>query len=132
MARPAWLKPPYESPCISFGAFVTLTNVGAAYDTVTAARGLGIAEVDFTNIAQVDWGVSVSKVGTGTQDWQLWNETDSVELGVLSDAGAAGNKLLAGTITTGLPTGIKRVRVRARSSVAADDPLYFGGWLRLS
>jgi len=132
MTRPNWLTPPYEPPSVSLGGLATLTNVGASYDAVNVSRGLGIVEIDFTNVSRIDWGVFVNKVGTGTQDWQLWNLTDSAELGVLSDSGATGAKELTGAITSGIPTGIKRVRIRARSSVATDDPVYYGGWVRCS
>ena len=129
---PFWMVPLYQPIIIALGGFITLTNVGASYDTTNAARGLGVVQVDFTNSARIDWGVSVNKIGTGTQDWQLWNESDSVELGVISDAGGAGNKSLTGAITTGLPTGVKIIRIRVKSSVSADDPLYYGGWVRIS
>lgn len=104
----------------------TLTNVGAAYDSIPASKGLGIQDVDFTGITQVLFRVRVNKVGTGTQSWQLWNETDGVQIGVIDDAAAAGdNKLLLGTFAVNL-TGVKTVRVRAKSTNAADDPVYYG------
>lgn len=121
------MKPLYRPECVTLGAFVTLTNVGAAYDTINAARGLGFAAIDMTNVTQIVFRVMVNKIGTGTQDWQLWNETDAAELGVLSDAGASGNKTLSVTISGLNLTGTKVLRVRAKSSVAADDPLYYGG-----
>jgi hypothetical protein len=104
---------------------VTLTNVGAAYDTIAAARGLGIGLLDFTGAAQCVLRVYVNKVGTGTQSWQLWNETDGAEIGVINDAGAAGIKPLQQTFTVAL-TGVKAVRVRAKSTVSGDDPVFFG------
>lgn len=129
--RPAWMKPLYEGITVSLGGTVTLTNVGAAYDSTNNARGLGHALIDFTNVTSIEMRVACNKVGTGTQDWQLWNETDGTEVGVISDAGAAGNKLLSGTIAVNL-SGLKLVRVRARSSVAADDPIYYGSCLLLT
>lgn len=117
---------------VSMGGYNVVTNVGASYDAVNPSRGLGWAEIDFTGCTRIDVGVSVNKIGTGTQDWQLWNETNAAELLVLSDAGAAGNKVLTGNLTLGLPTGVKRVRWRAKSSVATDDPVWYGGWIRVS
>jgi hypothetical protein len=128
---PPWMTPPYQAIPVSLGGHVVLTNVGASYDAVAAARGLGAALVDFTNITAVDFAVSVNKVGTGTQSWQLWNETDGAEIGVINDAAGAGERVLTATFTTGLPTGIKRVRVRVKSTTAADDPVYYGASILL-
>jgi hypothetical protein len=117
---------------ISLGGFATLTNIGAAYDTIQASRGLGIALVNFTGVESIDFRVGVNKIGTGTQSWQLWNQTDAAEIGVIDDAGAASEKFLSTTINGGaIPTGIKLVRVRAKSTVAADDPVFGGATLLL-
>lgn len=105
---------------------VTLTNVGANYDTTAASRGLGIQDIDFTGIAQVVFRVRVNKIGTGTQSWQLWNETDGAEIARIDDAAAAGdNKNLVTTVVVAL-IGVKTVRVRAKSTVAGDDPVFYG------
>ena len=105
---------------------IALTNVGTAYDAITASRGLGLQRIDFTGVSQVAFDVLVNKVGTGTQNWQLWNVTDGTEIGVIADSGAAGdNKLLAGTFAVAL-TGEKVCRVRAKSTVAGDDPVFYG------
>jgi len=132
MARPNWQNPLYEPVSVALGAFVTLTNVGASYDAISAARGLGFALIDFTNVARVEFIVQCNKIGTGTQSWQLWNETDSSQLAVIDDAGAAGNKVLSVVNNAPGLTGLKRVRVRALSTVAADDPLYYGACVLLS
>lgn len=131
MTRPPWLHPLYDPQPVSLGGYVVLTNIAAAYDGTNAQRGLGCAYVDFTGLAKVTFRVAVNKAGTGTQSWQLWNETDGAQLAVLDDAGAAGNKALEAVLTSGLPTGIKLVRVRAKSTVTTDDPVYFGACLLL-
>ena len=105
---------------------ITLTNVGASYDAIPASRGLGIQDLDFTGIAQVIFRVRVNKVGSGTQSWQLWNDTDGAQIAVINDAGAAGdNKLLVITQDVSL-TGVKTCRVRAKSTNSADDPVFYG------
>lgn len=126
--------PGAKSPvCVSLGGLITLTNVGSAYDGSAAAKGLGLASIDFTGCSRIDFLVNVNKVGSGTQSWQLWNVTDGAELMVIDDAGAAGdNKLLSAAKTTNLPTGVKTVRVRAKSTTAADDPVYYGGSVRVT
>lgn len=105
---------------------VTLTNVGASYDAIAASKGLGIQEIDFTGVTSVIFTVFVNKVGTGTQSWQLWNVTDASEIGVVADAGAAGDKYLSVQQGVSL-TGVKRVRIRAKSTVSTDDPVFYGG-----
>jgi hypothetical protein len=109
-----------------------LTNVGANYDTIAQARGLGVAVVNMTGITTIDFRVNVNKVGTGTQSWQLWNETDGAQIGVIDDAGASGNKTLTTTINGVSLTGKKLLRIRAKSTTAADDPVYYGAALHLS
>lgn len=120
----------YELP-VSLGGFVTLTNVGTSYDAIAASKGLGIAAISFDGVDEIEMRVAVSKIGTGTQSWQLWNVTDNTEIGVIFDAGAAGDKLLSLTITMNIPTGVKLVRMRCKSTVGADDPLYYGSALLL-
>jgi hypothetical protein len=129
--RPAWEVPPYNVTSASLGGFVTLTNVGAAYDAIPASKGLGCAELDFTNVTSLKFVVRVSKIGTGTQSWQLWNETDGTQIAVIDDAGVAADRVLTTTVSVAL-VGLKQVRVRAKSTVALDDPLYFGASCVLS
>mgnify|MGYP001586914319 CR=1 FL=1 len=108
---------------------ITLTNVGSSYDAIAASRGLGIQDIDFTGVTQVIFRVRVNKVGSGTQSWQLWNETDGAEIARIDDAAAAGdNKSLVTTVNVAL-TGIKTVRVRAKSTISADDPVFYGASL---
>jgi hypothetical protein len=118
---------------ISLGSYLVLTNIGASFDTVNALqRGLGIVEMDMTGYDSVRFTVRVNKVGTGTQEWQLWNETDASQVALISDSAAAGdNKLLTTTVTGVALTGIKTLRVRARSTVAADDPVFYGASILL-
>lgn len=104
---------------------VTLTNVGTTYDAIVASQGLGIGLLDFTGATQIVFRVKVNKIGMGTQSWQLWNITDSTQIAVLDDAGPAGVKSLEITVPVAL-TGIKAVRVRAKSTVAGDDPVFLG------
>lgn len=105
---------------------ITLTNVGSSYDAIAASRGLGIQDVDFTGIAQVVFRVRVNKVGTGTQSWQLWNDTDGTEIARIDDAGAAGDNKSLVVIANVSLIGIKTVRVRAKSTVSNDDPVFYG------
>lgn len=114
--------------CITFGGQVVLTNIGTSYDGTVASQGLGSAIVQIAGITQVIFGVRVNKVGSGTQSWQLWNDTDGAEVGVIDDAGATGIKNLSTTINFGSPlaAGIKTLRIRAKSTTGADDPVYMG------
>lgn len=110
---------------------VTLTNVGATYDAIAASKGLGFALIDFSGVSSVVFTVRYNKIGTGTLSWQLWNETDSMQIGVIDDAAAAGdNKRLQATVSVAL-TGVKEVRVRCKSTVATDDPIFYGSNVRV-
>lgn len=113
---------------ISIGSFVTLTAVGAAFDTTTASKGLGLAYVQAAGISRMEICVQVTKVGTGTQSWQLWNETDASEIIIANDAGAAADRQMIGSkdFTPPLTVGMKVVRIRAKSTVAGDSPVFRG------
>lgn len=111
---------------------ILLTNVGSTYDAIAATKGLRFAEIDFTGVTSIVFRVRCNKVGTGTISWQLWNETDGSQVGVIDDAAAAGdNKSLSVTINAGIPTGVKQVRVRCKSTVVGDDPVFYGASVRL-
>jgi hypothetical protein len=114
------------------GGYVVLTNVGASYDATAPSKGLGISSIDFTGCTQIDFIVFVNKIGTGTQSWQLLNVTDGVELILINDAAGSGDKTLSVVKTTSLPTGIKTIRVRVKSTIAADDPVYYGAAIRVT
>jgi hypothetical protein len=118
---------------ISIGGFVTLTNIGSTYDATAASQGLGIVLLQTAGVTQVMFGVRVNKVGTGTQSWQLFNETDNAEVAVIDDDGAAGIKTLSVTrdFDPPLGAGMKVARVRAKSTVAQDDPVYLGATMNL-
>jgi hypothetical protein len=118
---------------------VTLTNVGAAYDTGNDAQSFPFVYIQGAGVTRIDFEVRVRKVGTGTQDWQLWDETNGVEAigsttvtsGSLSDAGAAADRTLTGSrvFASPLAPGIRKLRVRVRSSTAADDPTFLNSSL---
>lgn len=110
---------------------IALTNVGTAYDFIAAGKGLGFAVVDMTGVTQIVLTVYCSKIGAGTISWQLFNMTDGAEIGVINDAGAVGDKTLTGTFSGLSLTGLKQLRIRCKSTVATDDPNYFGSNLRL-
>lgn len=112
---------------------ISLLNVGASYDAIAASKGLGFAEIDFTGVTSVVFRVRYNKVAAGasTISWQLWNDTDSAQIGVIDDATAAGdNKSLTATLSVAL-VGVKQVRVRCKSTVGGDDPVFYGASIRL-
>lgn len=129
LALEARVVQPLES--LSFGGYAQLTNIGATYDATNASAGLGLALIQTAGVTGGTFGLKVNKVGTGTQSWQLWNDTDSSEIAVIDDPGAAGVKALSATFSfpSALGAGLKTIRVRAKSTVAADDPHYFGATL---
>lgn len=123
---------PQETIC--FNGAQTLTNVGAAYDTLNVG---GVALVQQAGITKIVFGIRVNKIGVGTQDWQLWRTdtdgTNGAQVGVISDAGGTGVKDLNTTIDfdPALGPGLKILRVRAKSSTATDDPILLGATLLL-
>ena len=136
-ALTALVRQPLEGYCL--GGRVTLTNVGAAYDNNIDSQSLPFFYIQKAGITRLDIELRVRKIGTGTQDWQLWNDTDgtaaigpgALTTGSLSDAGGAADRTLNASRTFGSPLapGVVKLRMRCQSSVAADDPLYLGGAL---
>jgi hypothetical protein len=128
------IVPPRES--ISLGAGpVAFANIGTSYDgAADQHHGLGIAVVQAAGITRVTFGVRTKKVGIGTQSWQLWNDTDGGEIAVIDDAGAAGikNMVVQRDFAPALGEGVKVMRVRAKSTVAGDDPVYLGATVGLT
>lgn len=126
----AKIVPPLES--ISLGALVTLTNIGTTYDNSTASKGLGACRIECAGITGFEFGVFVNKIGSGTQSWQLWDQTNSAEVAVIDDAGGTGDKTLAVSQAVGpLAAGFRLLRVRAKSTTAADDPVFYGASLMI-
>jgi hypothetical protein len=120
------IEPPESYP---LGAFVTLTNVGATFDSTPAAKGLGFLAVDTAGITRLEVRTRYNKIGTGTLSWQLWDDTNAAPLGIFDDAAAAGdNKTATIVVTPAQPmsAGLRLIRMRVQSTVAGDDPLYYG------
>lgn len=111
---------------------IALTNVGTTYDAIDASHGLGFARVNFTGVTSVDLMVRVKKIGTGTVSWQLWNDTDGTQIGVIDDTVAAGAapKYMQATFQVAL-SGVKVIRIRCKSTIATDDPVFYGSSLIL-
>lgn len=111
---------------------ITLSNVGTSYDATGPSKGLGFAEIDLSGATQVVCKIKYQKIGTGTLTWQLWNATDGVELGKFDDAAlAADNKVATITVNSGIPSGVKELTVRVKSTVATDDPVFYGANIRV-
>lgn len=110
----------------TLGGYVVLTNIQSAYDGSNAQRGCGFATLDLTGVTSIDLAIEVNKLGSGTQSWQLWNETDASEIGVINDAAGTGNKLLTASYGSLALVGVKRIRMRPKSTVNTDDPIYYG------
>lgn len=136
-ALTAKVRTPLES--YSLNGRVTLTNVGTAYDTTLDSQSLPFIWLQVAGITRVDMEVRHRKVGTGSQDYQLFNDTDAIEAigpstitsGSFTDTNGAGDRTLTGRrdFASPLAPGVKRLRLRARSSVPADDPIFLNAAL---
>lgn len=111
---------------------ITLTNVGTTYDAITAAKGLGIGRRDFRGFDRLTLDVWHNKIGTGTITYQVFNVTDNgplLDAGgaevLVADTGAAGERVLSATFTINR-NDTRLLRVRVKSTVGTDDPVYYG------
>jgi len=125
---------PLES--ISLGGSVTLTNVGAAYDATNLAWGLGFCRLEGAGVTGFDVRLGMNRNGsTGAISWQLWDVTNSAELARIDDAvgAATGNKMLSTSVSfAAWAPGVRELRMRVKSTIAADDPIYHGSNLHVS
>jgi hypothetical protein len=116
----------------ALGAYNVLANLGATYDATAPTRGLGWVQIEGLGVTGIELRVKYNKIGTGTLSFQLWDETTSAELCVINDAAAAGdNKEGVQGYVGGLTAGLHKLRVRAKSTVSTDDPVYYGSCLRV-
>lgn len=111
---------------IAAGSAVTKTNIGSTYVDVLPGLNGQRALVDFTGCTQFRVIANVNLVGTGVNTLRLVRDSDSAVLYESATLGAAGERELdSGWLT--LPaqaSGLSLVRVQAKSTVAADDPVY--------
>jgi hypothetical protein len=131
----AKVRTPLESYPMS--GRVTLTNVGVNYDSTLDSQSLPFVYLQAAGVTRIDIDLRVRKVGSGTQDWQLWDDTTGVEAigpgtltsGSLSDSAAAGDHTLQASrvFASPLSPGIRKLRLRARSSTTQDDPVFLNG-----
>lgn len=136
-ALSAKVRTPLEA--YTLGGRVTLTNVGANYDTTLDSQSLPFVYLQVAGVTQINIELRVRKVGTGTQDWQLWDDTTPIEAigpgtltsGSLSDAAGAGDHTLTASrvFASPLAPSVRKLRLRAKSSTAADDPIFLNAAL---
>lgn len=115
---------------------VVLTNVGNAYDATADAQALPFVVIESAGVTRIDLRVKHRKAGSGTHDYQLYDETNDVVAldsatatsGGLTDAAAAGDHSLTAsrTFAAPLPPGLRELRLRVKSTTAADDPTFLG------
>jgi hypothetical protein len=120
---------------------VTLTNVGTTYDTNTATQAMPFVWVQCAGITRIDLEVRSRKTAaqTGNIDYQLWDETNGISAldstnattGSLTHTGAAGDVSLVASRTFAAPLspGVRKLRMRAKDTVAADDPVFLNAAL---
>jgi hypothetical protein len=111
-----------------------LTNIGTAYDTIQATKSLGYVRLETFGITGLELNLRYNQLSAGQLDWQLWNETDVAQIGVLSTSGVGDNKNQTQTFTPAtspMGVGLKILRVRCKSAATADDAFYYGGNIRI-
>jgi hypothetical protein len=105
----------------------TLSNVGSTYDANATSQRLPHTVVFTDRIVEVALDIRVIKVGSGVQSWQLWDDDIGAEVAVIDDNTAAGATPRVGRVVVPyvpVPGAIRRWRLRAKSTIAADDPIF--------
>lgn len=120
-----------ESLVAQWSQSITKTNVGASFVDIynqTNAVGKGV-KTDFTGKTQFRLNVKWNKVGTGTQTVRLVdinNTANFYDLDVISGDNDSGLvNLLA------WQTSVVHVKLQAKSTAAADDPIFEGATITL-
>lgn len=111
---------------IGAGVAVTRTNIGAAYVNVLNGANGERALVDFTGCTQFRIILTANLVGTGQWGARVIRDGDSTVLFEQANLGAAGERELDTDWQT-IPvafSGLTLVRLQAKSTTAADDPVF--------
>jgi hypothetical protein len=106
--------------------------LGVAFDATDASRALGFFEINVTDLRSLRGTLRYRRVGTGILVIELFNETTGVALLSLSDSTTTTNQSVTQTIFPPIGNGIHFLRVRIRSTVASDVPIFFGASFILS
>lgn len=118
-----------------FSGDITLTNLGTAYDTLAQSRALGFVRLQCQGVTGAELTVRYNQQTAGQLDWQLWNETDAAQVGVISTTGTGDNKSQTSTFTPSvspMPAGLKVLRLRVKSAVSTDDAYLYAWCLRVT
>jgi len=115
-------------PLIAIGVAITKTNIGTSYINISPRLNGERSLVDFTGCTQYRLIARANLIGTGQWGMRVVRDSDNAVLHENANLGAAGERELDTDWQT-LPaaaTGLMFVRVQAKSTTAADDPV-FGG-----
>lgn len=113
---------------ISVGAAITKTNIGTAYVNISPRLNGERVLIDFTGCTEYRLIARANLVGTGPIGMRVIRDSDNAVLHENTNLGATGERELD-TNWQPLPVqaaGLIFVRVQAKSTTAADDPV-FGG-----
>lgn len=105
---------------------VTKTNIGTAYVNIPIGANGERSLVEFTGCSEFRIVANVNVVGTGNLQMRVVRDSDSAVLFESGNITGAGEKELD-TDWQALPaaaSGLALVRLQAKSSVGADDPLF--------
>lgn len=116
-----------EDLVASWEVAATKTNIGAAFVdlyTATGADGKSV-QIDTTGKAEVRLVVLWNKVGAGTQTVQVL-EVGTANVLVSLDVVSGRNVSALAAIPAGLAGAVKHYKLQAKSTTAADDPIFEG------
>jgi hypothetical protein len=121
---------------ISIGSYVNLPGLTTVYDSTAACQGLGFAEIDFAGVKQIIFSVYGYKGYDNPNNdliWELYRDDGTPgSLMTASDtANTAGTRYVQSVLTSGIPTGAARVRIRARYQNSDADAAFLGASLKL-
>lgn len=121
--------------CYGFSGDITLTNLGTTYDATPQSKSLGFVRLQCAGVTGAELTVRYNQQSAGALDWQLWDETNAAQIGVISTTGVGDNKNQTSTFTPAtspMPAGLRTLRLRCKGAVATDDAYLYAWCLRVT
>lgn len=116
---------------VSLGGYGPVT-LGTSNDATDASKSLGFFEVDVEGLTRLRATLRYRRVGTGVLTIELFNETTGNAIMTQTDNSTTTDQSITQIIFPSNGIGVHRLRLRIRSTVGTDVPIFYGASFILS